>query len=133
MFNFFLFTIFYFVCIYSVVGYGFVFKRLFLKISYQEDHVFLGFYGIFFLTIYSYISHFFLSHNLYHNVILIGIGILFFLKNLKDLIKNKFLLTLNIIFLIFFISFFIAILDIPNPIELVEFNSLVSKSESIFF
>ena len=107
MFNFFLFTIFYFVCIYSVVGYGFVFKRLFLKISYQEDHVFLGFYGIFFLTIYSYISHFFLSHNLYHNVILIVVGILFFIKNLKYLSKNKFLLNLNIIFLIFFISFFI--------------------------
>ncbi len=107
MFNFFLFTIFYFVCIYSVVGYGLIFKKLFLKKNYQDDFVYLGFYGIFFLTIYSYISHFFLSHNLYHNVILIGIGILFFLKNLKDLSKNKFLLNLNIIFSIFFISFLI--------------------------
>ena len=37
------------------------------------------------------------------------------------------------IFLIFFISSFIAILDMPNPTELLEFNSLASKSEPIFF
>ena len=107
MFNFLLFTIFYFVCIYSVIGYGLIFKKLFLNESYKNDYDYLGFYGIFILIIYSYISHFFLPHNLYHNVILLTIGIIFFLKNFKDLLKKKYLLTLNIIFLIFFVSFFI--------------------------
>ena len=107
MFNFLLFTIFYFVCIYSVIGYGLIFKKLFLNESYKNDYDYLGFYGIFILIIYSYISHFFLPHNLYHNVILLTIGIIFFLKNFKDLLKKKYLSTLNIIFLIFFVSFFI--------------------------
>ena len=107
MFNFLLFTIFYFVCIYSVIGYGLIFKKLFLNESYKNDYDYLGFYGIFILIIYSYISHFFLPHNLYHNVILLTIGIIFFLKNFKDLLKKKYLSNLNIIFLIFFVSFFI--------------------------
>ena len=61
MFNFLLFTIFYFVCIYSVIGYGLIFKKLFLNESYKNDYDYLGFYGIFILIIYSYISHFFAS------------------------------------------------------------------------
>ena len=107
MFNFLLFTIFYFVCIYSVIGFGLIFKKLFLNESYKNDYDYLGFYGIFILIIYSYISHFFLPHNLYHNVILLTIGIIFFLKNFKDLLKKNYLFNLNIIFLIFFVSFFI--------------------------
>lgn len=107
MFNFLSFIIFYFVCIYSVIGYGFIFKKLFLNKSYENDYDYLGFYGIFILIIYSYISHFFLSHNLHHNVILLSIGIIFFLKNFKNLLKKNYLFNLNIIFLIFFVSFFI--------------------------
>ena len=66
-----------------LLGMGLFFKKLFLNESYKNDYDYLGFYGIFILIIYSYISHFFLPHNLYHNVILLTIGIIFFLKTSK--------------------------------------------------
>ena len=107
MFDFSLFTIFYFICIYSTFGYGLIFKRIFLKENTLDNYNYIGFYGIFFLIIYSYISHFFLSHNFYHNLILLVIGLIFFFINLKNLIKIRSFFISNVVFLILFISLFI--------------------------
>tara|TARA_Y100001970_G_C14259925_1_gene879548 strand:- start:2367 stop:4040 length:1674 start_codon:yes stop_codon:yes gene_type:complete len=107
MLDFSLFTIFYFICINSIIGYGLLFKKVFLKENLLDNYSYTGFYGIFFLIIYSYISHFFLAHNFHHNVILITIGFLFYLVSLKALYKNRLFFLPNLIFLIFFITFFI--------------------------
>ena len=65
------FLLSYFLIILSCVGYGvFISNKLssHLKINCLG---FKGLIGIFFLIIYSYISHFFIPHSLLHNSILI--------------------------------------------------------------
>ena len=77
-YSFSIFILFYFAIILSCLGYGiFISQKLenYLKI---ECLGFKGLIGIFFLLIYSYISHFIIPHGLLHNSILMLIGLLFF-------------------------------------------------------
>ena len=77
-YSFSIFILFYFAIILSCLGYGiFISQKLenYLKI---ECLGFKGLIGIFFLLIYSYISHFMIPHGLLHNSILMLIGLLFF-------------------------------------------------------
>jgi hypothetical protein len=102
--NIFEYGIFYFFLLFSIIGYGYTFKVFFLK-KERINLGYCGLYGIFFLTILSYLVNFFLSINLYLNSLILFIGLcsfLFFLLN--EFIKNKKnILILFFIFLIFFI------------------------------
>ena len=97
---------FYFFSVISTLGYGFFFKKIFTNKNIDIDYGYCGLIGIFFLTIYSYLSHFFLKHGLIHNTIIFFIGILLFLFLLRANFKKVNLIVTCVIFLIILISFF---------------------------
>ena len=105
--NILIFTSFYILIIFSVIGYGLFFGKFVNKESTTYNLGYSGLVGIFFLIIYSYISHFFISHGLLHNSILLIIGIFlsaaFIFKNSE---KNFFFLIL-LVFLILYIGLII--------------------------
>ena len=77
--NFTTFIFFYFAIITSTVGYGsFVANIANLKNTHYNKG-YLGLFGVFFLIFYSYISHFFISHNYTNNLIVLTLGLIFFI------------------------------------------------------
>ncbi len=105
--NLFLFVLIYFIILYSTLGFGLFFERIFYKKNYSDNFGYAGLYGIFFLILYSYFSNFIFTHNIIHNSLILLIGLICFISKLKILIKNNSFLIFNIIFLILLISFFI--------------------------
>ena len=99
----FIYFLFYFVIIFSIIGYG----NIFSLVSNRSHSVGeKGLNGILFLIIISYITNFFSPHSVYHNVVVIIIGLLAFsfqlIKNFQNRIKE--LKTAFIIFSILFIG-----------------------------
>ena len=95
--------IFYKIILITVLGFGLLFERIFYRNISYDRLGYTGLAGIFFLILYSYISHIFFPHGYMHNMIIIFIGlILFFFYFSKN--KKKF----N--FSIFFINFLILFL-----------------------
>ena len=100
-----IFLISFYFCLFSTLGYG----NLFYKICYSKnvikksDLIYIGFFGLAFLTIISMISSIFVAHNFYHNLGIHFFGLTFFLfskfESKKNFIKN-----------IFYISFFLMTL-----------------------
>ena len=80
----------YFIIIFSVIGYGGIFSNILEKKKINLNFGYYGLFGLFILIIYAYLSHFFYSHSLLHNTLLIIFGLILFLiyfkKNLKDII-----------------------------------------------
>ena len=106
--NFLTFTFFYIIILLSVIGYGYSFQLVLNKNLKNYSLGYTGLYGLFFLVIYSYISNIFFAHTPVHNIILLILGIFFFIFFIKKIFlsRNKFLIFL-IIFSILFISNFI--------------------------
>ncbi len=105
--NYFIFLITYFLIVLSVVGHGFLAIK-FTKTNVLIDEIgFVGLVGIFFLILYSYITHFFISHDYLHNIIFILIGLVsvYYFRS-KILIKEN-LVILFSIFSIIFLAFVI--------------------------
>jgi len=102
--NFILFLSFYTIIIFSTLGYGIFFYR-FIGGKYININIgYAGLTGIFFLILYSYLSHIFLSHSYLHNSILIFLGFILLINYLFK-IKEKFFIYLFLItFAILFIS-----------------------------
>lgn len=91
--NFFFFIFFYFFIFYSTLGYGYLLCKLtkfdISKINYGT----IGLLGIFFLTLLSYFTNLFISHNKTHNLLILALGFLFFSKFfflIKKVIRNIF-------------------------------------------
>ena len=99
---------FYFASIISTFGYGFYLQKI-INIPFKKRC--LGYsllIGFFFLTLYSYSSNFFYEHNIYHNLIVLIIGLfLFYINDIKKLLHKKNFKILIILFLLLFISFLI--------------------------
>ena len=95
----------YFIIIFSVIGYGGIFSKILEKKKINVNFGYYGLFGLFILIIYAYLSHFFYSHSLLHNTLLISFGLILFLiyfkKNLKEIIFC------SSIFFIFFIALII--------------------------
>ncbi len=93
--NYLIFLVTYFLIVASVVGHG-ILAIKFTKTNISMDEIgFIGLVGIFFLILYSYITHFFISHNYLHNIVLITIGLIAFYH-----FRSKILIKRNIIFLV---------------------------------
>ena len=103
MFNISIFFLNYLLIISSVLGYGLYFEKIFYNKNVGKDLGFSGLIGIFFLIIYSYISHFFIAHGYFHNSVLIFIGLILFLK-FYSIIFTKFNISLIIVFSLLFIG-----------------------------
>ena len=105
--NYLIFLISYFLIILSVGGHGFLAIK-FTKTKIAIDEIgFVGLIGIFFLILYSYVTHFFISHDYLHNIIFIIISLvsIYYFRS-KILIKNN-LIFLFSIFSVIFIAFII--------------------------
>jgi hypothetical protein len=103
-FNIFFLLFFYFFIIFSITGFGLLFSSLILKKNTDSNIGYSGIFGLFFVSIYSYISSNFFAHSLIHNLFFNFLGlflfIFFFFKGKKK--YNYKLLVL--VFLILFIS-----------------------------
>ncbi len=109
--NVFFYFLFYFLLLFSIIGYGYLFKLFFLK-KEKLNLGYCGIYGIFILTICSYLANFFISINLYFNSLILFIGLSFFIFFiLKEFARSK--INFFTLFFIFFI-FFIFILTPKN-------------------
>ena len=74
--NYLIFLLSYFLIILSVLGHGVLAIKLTKTNVSMEEIGFVGLVGIFFLILYSYITHFFISHGYLHNIIFIFVGLL---------------------------------------------------------
>ena len=100
-----IFFIFYIISVISVLGFGLFFRNIIFKNSNLFNIGFDGLIGVFILTIYSYLSHFFYSHNAIHNFFIIFTGLVLFILNFKK-IQNKFEIRAFIaIYLLLFFAF----------------------------
>ena len=99
MINLTIFISYYFIILFSVIGYGSIILANFKKNTKLNNFGYKGITGVLFLIIYSYISHIFIPHGMLHNTILIFLGLFFFIiKNNKN--KNEILVTVSIFFVL---------------------------------
>ncbi len=99
--NFFILFIFYFLIIFSIIGYG----NIFSLISNREYSIGeKGLNGILFLIIISYTTNFFVPHSIYHNLLIMTVGWLVFSAQLIKNFINK-IKELRMVFTIFLILF----------------------------
>ena len=103
------FFLFYFLIIFSTLGYGIFFIKKFADKNVKFSIGFAGIIGVFFLIILSISSHIFFNHSLLHNSIILLFGLFYFLKNIKIYSKKNLL-----IFILFFLVLFIATLIKKN-------------------
>ena len=108
--NFIIIILYYFLIIASSLGFGYLIKNLLISKKINLDYGFTGLAGIFFLTFYSYLSHFFIAHNLIHNFILLLIGIILFSINFKSNYEKDSFKIICLIFLLLLIAFFCFII-----------------------
>ena len=100
MSDFLIFFVAFFLCLISVISYGKIFERLFLRNIFFNDNisVYTGFYGLTFLTLISLLTSYFVPHNFYHNIAIHSIGLFYFLINVfkkdKKYLKYIFLISL---------------------------------------
>ena len=133
---------------FSLVGYGFIASQ-FLKINIKNFGI-LGFLGITLLTLISYSSSIFLKHGYVFNFIILILGIIFFISNLKNLQKLKkefiFLIFTTTILLIFItigknhddfpyyhFPYITLLTDNSHPFGLGQLNNGFRSPSSIFF
>ena len=91
--------------IFSYLGYGILSFKL-LNLNYQNSNLgYIGISGCFLLIFLSYITIFFVPHNSIHNIVIIILGFLIFLKNYKSI--NPKYLKLLLLFIIVTFSFFL--------------------------
>ena len=108
--NYLIFLVSYFLIVLSVVGHGILAIKL-TKTNISTNEIgFVGLIGIFFLILYSYLTHFFISHGYIHNLIFLIVGLvgLFFFRS-QILIKSNIILLFSI-FSIIFLAFIICFL-----------------------
>ena len=112
MYNFFIFTTYYFLILTSIVGYGLYFLKL-LKIKFDFINFgYAGLFGIYILIVYSYFSNLLIAHTETHNLVILCIGLILFIY----LIEQKYsLFKSEIIFsFIVFVLLFCAVLQFKN-------------------
>ena len=104
--NLFLYLSFYTLILFSIVGYGNIFHNLFFK-NEKINLGYLGFFGIFFLLIISYVLNIFIPLSAYTNVLILLIGLVsflnFFYRKFYEMKINFFIIGIIFLFLIVFI------------------------------
>ncbi len=129
--NFFILTFYYFLSIFCVLGYGLFIRKLFIDDSIKINYGFTGLIGIFFLIIYSYISHFFLAHNLIHNSIIFLVGLFCYLFFTKSNFKKKEFQLLLIVFFLLLIALYGFKTHDDFPYYHFPYTNFLTKSDII--
>ena len=73
----------------SIIGYGYFFANNISTYNKNANIGYLGIYGIFILTLISYLTNLILPHNFIHNYIVIFLGLFFFVKYIFTIKKIK--------------------------------------------
>tara|TARA_B100001057_G_C22857399_1_gene953181 strand:- start:47 stop:1849 length:1803 start_codon:yes stop_codon:yes gene_type:complete len=98
--------LFFFITLFTSIGYGLIFKKIILKNNSFYSYGELGIYGLFFLSLISIIMHFFVSLNAYLNLLIVifGISVIFFKVDLIKKFKKRYIVIFLLLFpsLIFF-------------------------------
>lgn len=103
-----LILVYYFSILFSIIGFGNIFSKIFKRsLSLSE----IGFCGLLTLILISYITNFFISHGILHNSILLILGLISFIFYFFDKSFNK---KLFVIAIVIFILLFIGILMYKN-------------------
>ena len=105
----FILVFYYFIILISIYGYGQLFLNLTRQKNIEVNIGYIGLLGLFFILIYSYLSNIFFAHNIFHNIIFITFGLIYFLFQFKKnqiQIKKELFLTL-IVFTVLIVSIFI--------------------------
>ena len=147
--NFILFLFFYFLIIFSTLGYGLIFIRIFDKKNTDINYGYIGLIGVFFLIIYSYLSHFFLPHDYIHNTTIIFFGLIFFAHHLTKIVEKKPFYIFLLVFVILFLSSLISkphddfsyyhfpytyyLTQYPTMIGVGQFNHGFRTASSLFY
>ena len=105
--NYLIFFISYFLIVLSVVGHGVLAIRLTKTNISTKEIGFVGLVGIFFLILYSYVTHFFVSHDYLHNIVFIIIGLVSIYYFRSEILIKKNLIFLFSIFFVIFLAFII--------------------------
>ena len=148
MFSIFTLSFYYWIIIFSILGFGLIFNQIFLKSS-ENDIGYIGINGIFILILISYISSFFLPHTELFNSFLLLIGLIFFVINWNKIIIKKNIKNLIIIFVILNIFILVSknhddfpyyhfpythlLTEYSNMIGLGNFNHGFRTHSSIFY
>ena len=90
--------------IFSNIGYGYLFSRLFYKDFISLNLGYLGLLGFFFLSIISITTSFFYVHDIYFNSIIHVIGFFSFIYLISKLSKFNELKIFSLLFLLFLIG-----------------------------
>ena len=107
------FIVIYLFLLFSIIGYGYFFSNNISTYNKDANIGYIGLYGIFSLTLISYLSNLIIPHNFIHNYIIIFLGFFFFLKYIFKVEKIK--KDLDIKLLLFFIILsLLAILYFKN-------------------
>ena len=74
----------------SIIGYGYFFANNISTYNKNANIGYLGIYGIFILTLISYLTNLILPHSFIHNSIILFLGFFFFIKYIlgKKIIKK---------------------------------------------
>ncbi len=105
--NYLIFFVSYFLIVLSVIGHGVLAIKL-IKINISTKEIgFVGLVGIFFLILYSYITHFFISHDYMHNIIFIILGLVSIYYFRSEILTKRNLIFLFSIFSFIFLAFII--------------------------
>ena len=105
--NYLIFFVSYFLIVLSVIGHGVLAIKLIKTNISTEEIGFVGLVGIFFLILYSYITHFFISHDYIHNIVFIIIGLVSIYFFRSKIFTKKNLIFLFSIFSFIFLAFII--------------------------
>ncbi len=129
--NFLFFNFFYFLSVVSTLGYGFYINNLLVSKNVDLDYGTKGLIGIFILTLYSILSHFFISHNFIHNSILFLLGIILFIFFLKFNYQKKDFKIVCLVFIILLIAFFCFKTHDDFPYYHFPYTNYLTKSDLI--
>ena len=132
----------------SFLGYGFFVNKNVIKLKNYNLGI-VGLIGIFFLTLISYISTQFISHNLIFNSLIIFIGLMFFLNYFKKFKLNKndnliilLLFGFSILFILvgknhddfhyYHFPYILMLTDYPHPLGMGNWNHGFKTHSSLF-
>ena len=104
MLNLFVFIISFYILLLSVIGYGIFFQKIIFNKNInlnKNDNIYLGFYGLCFITFISVVSSLIVPKDFLHNIILHLIGIIFFIF-LKIKEKQKYIIYIFCISIVVF-------------------------------
>ena len=140
--------LYYWLITFSIVGYGILFHKFFVKNNNIEIG-YIGIYGIFFLSIISYLTYFIIPHGQIFNAVIVISGFIYFYfnrniiyikKDVKYLLIIFFILILFILsaknhddFSYYHFSYIHLITEFSNIIGLGNFNHGFRTPSSIFY